>query len=53
VEVGSRTTRWRHRRHLQEFGVVLGDGVLEEVEIDLGHEVGEVVDQSWEADGGS
>jgi hypothetical protein len=50
VEVGSRTTRWRHRRQLQQFGVVLGDGVLEDVEIDLGFEVDQVVEQTWESD---
>lgn len=34
----SRTSAWRHARAMRDLGLVLGDGVLEEVEVDL-HDV--------------
>lgn len=47
VELGSRTSRWRHRQKAREVGLVLADGVLEEVEIDLAAEVDDVLEAEW------
>lgn len=44
IELGSRMTRYRHRRLAREVGIVLADGDLEEVEVDLEAELGEVFD---------
>jgi hypothetical protein len=41
----SRYTEWRRRRELQELGLVLGDGLLEEVEVNV-HDVLEMALES-------
>ena len=46
VRQGGRTTRWRLQRTCAEAGLVLPDGVMEEVEVDLG----EVLEAVLEAD---
>ncbi len=43
-QIGSRTTRYRHRVKAREAGLVLADGELEDVEIDLEAELGELFD---------
>lgn len=44
IELGSRMTRYRHRRLAREVGLVLADGGVDEVEVDLEAELGEVFD---------
>jgi hypothetical protein len=46
VQIGPRTTRWRHGRIAQALGLVLVDGEIaeQEVEIDLADVLGQVVD---------
>jgi hypothetical protein len=52
VHYGHRTTAWRHRRRVEELGLVLADGCLEEVEVDLHGALGEAVDDAvWGDDG--
>jgi hypothetical protein len=46
VSLGERTTRYRHRRAIRELGLVVADGALQEVEVDL-HDV---MDQVLDAD---
>lgn len=46
AQVGSRTTRWRRRRLLDGLGLVVADGVLQEVEVDLGEVLAGVVDEA-------
>lgn len=48
VEAGSRATRMRRRAELRNNGLVLSDGVLEEVEVDLGLLLEEAMDaEAW------
>jgi hypothetical protein len=52
LEFGHRTTAWRHRRRVQDLGLVLADGCLEEVEVDLHGVLAEAVDDGvWGDDG--
>jgi hypothetical protein len=49
---GSRTTRWRRRKTLRESGLVLADGVLEEVEVELHPLMEQLYDSpAWGAEG--
>jgi hypothetical protein len=48
----SRATRYRRRAELQALGLVLADGVLEEVEVDLGDVLEACLDcEGWERQG--
>lgn len=47
VEVGSRSSRYRHRAAARELGLVLADGVTGEIEIDLAAETAEAREVSW------
>jgi hypothetical protein len=47
VEVGSRSSRYRHRQAARELGLVLADGAVEEVEIDLAEQTAEISELRW------
>ncbi len=47
IELGSRTTRWRHRKQLRHDGLILADGTLQDGEIDLSGELDEVFDGAF------
>lgn len=48
IELGSRTTRWRHRKQLREGGLILADAGLQEGdEIDLSAELDEVFEVAF------
>jgi hypothetical protein len=47
VHLGSRMTRYRHRKCANELGLVLADGVLDEVEVPLHDLVDEVMEAEW------
>ena len=50
IELGSRTTRWRHRKSVREGGLILADGVLQDgQEIDLSGELDEVFEVAFDA----
>jgi hypothetical protein len=52
VDVGDRTTRWRRRKALRENGLVLPDGVLQEVEVRLDEVLEAALDSSaWGCQG--
>lgn len=52
VDVGaSRASRYRHKRAARELGLVLADGVLEEIEVDLAEEVAEAAEVDWSQGG--
>jgi hypothetical protein len=47
---GARNTRWRLRRTAEEAGLVLADGVMQEVEVDLGSVLEDVLEsEAWTA----
>lgn len=48
VELGSRTTRWRKRKLVARAGVLLADGVMEDVDVDLGVELEGVLEVRFE-----
>jgi hypothetical protein len=52
VPLGSRATRYRHRAALREHGLVLADGVLQEVEVDLHDVMEQVLEAEWGGSGG-
>jgi hypothetical protein len=46
---GDRTTAWRDRRRAREVGLVLADGEIDEVEIDVAEELGAALESGpWE-----
>lgn len=47
-ELGSRTTRWRRRKRVAEAGLLLSDGLVDEVRVDLGEELKDVFEVSFE-----
>lgn len=48
IEQGDRTNRWRLRRTCEEAGLVLADGVMQELEVDLGAVVEDVLESdAW------
>ena len=50
VEQGSRQTRWRLQRAAAEAGLVVADGVMQEVEVDLGGVLERVLEaEAWTA----
>ena len=47
IQLGARMTRYRHRRAARELGLVLADGVVEDLEVDLADETAEAAEVDW------